>query len=817
MKQKLIMKGFKLSILVTAVTSVLSSTVLHAQENDTVAQGDEKDVERIMVTASKRLTGLQETPVAITVVSGQTLEQAKILDINDLQTLVPTLRVTPLQRSTNTNFAIRGFGNGVNNTGIEPSVGVFIDGVYRSRAAAQIGDLPRVQQIEVLSGPQSTLFGKNASAGVISVRTLEPSYDLEGKVELGLGNYNQQSAKGYITNGITETLAFSLSGGFSTRDGYTDSISGLGKINDKDRWNVRGQALYEATDDVTVRFIADYSEIDEACCTISNAINGPTAGAIQFLDGQVTDPADPFGYTSAFNIDPENTVEDSGISMQVDVEFEAFAFTSITALRNNQSIWNYDVDFTSLDILRETGDIKIDTFTQEFRLISTGINKLDWMVGAFIFNEKVDSKDQLLFGNDIRNYFDVLLTAGGAAGLLGTTEQFYGDAPGSYFSADTVIATQYVQDNDAYSLFANFDYHITDDFIATVGIAYTNDEKDITVQQQNNTTLSAIDIDNDSTVFGVPLALTPLAPAIPTIKGLQFLPPMLELPNSVEDSSTSDSKTTWSVRLAYELNDNINLFATAATGFKASSWNLSRDTLPFTADQEAIEAAGIAQVNQNYGGRYASPEESTVYELGMKAQFEKGTFNVTVFDQTIDGFQSAIFVGTGFILANAGKQSTQGIEFDSVYNPTENWSLTLAGTFLDPVYDSFKGASGVDGPVDLSGEKPAGIHEQSIIAGVTYNFEFDNGMYGYIRTDYLYESEVNLVENVPDSLTREVSTFNASAGLSLENGLHIQLWARNLNNDEYYMSAFPPPIQSGSFGAYPNQPSTYGASLSYEF
>ena len=295
------------------------------------------------------------------------------------------------------------------------------------------------------------------------------------------------------------------------------------------------------------------------------------------------------------------------------------------------------------------------------------------------------------------------------------------------------------------------------------------------------------------------------------------MPPMLEMPNSVEDDDTSDSKTTWSLRLAYELNDNINLFTNAATGFKATSWNLSRDTRPFAVDEEAIVAAGLAQKNQSYGGRYASPEESTVYELGMKARFEKVAFNVTIFDQTIEGFQSSIFVGTGFVLANAGKQSTQGIEFDSVYNPTENWAFTLAGTFLDPIYDSFKGATDVDGPVDLSGEKPAGIHEQSITAGITYNFEFDNGTYGYVRTDYLYESEVQLVENVPDSLTREVSTFNASAGLNFQNGVHLQVWARNLNNDEYYHSAFPPPIQAGSYSAYPSQPSTFGASISYEW
>ena len=168
-------------------------------------------------------------------------------------------------------------------------------------------------------------------------------------------------------------------------------------------------------------------------------------------------------------------------------------------------------------------------------------------------------------------------------------------------------------------------------------------------------------------------------------------------------------------------------------------------------------------------------------------------------------------------MANAGKQSTQGIEFDSVYNPTENWTLSLAGTFLDPVYDSFVNGSGVDGPINLSGEKPSGIHEQSITAGITYNFELANGAYGYVRTDYLYESDTRLVENVPESMSREVSSVNASAGLTLGDGLSVQVWVRNLTNDEYFLSAFPAPIQAGSFNAYPNQPRSYGATISYEF
>jgi iron complex outermembrane receptor protein len=794
----------------------LTANIATAQEptNQDATQADDGLYEEILITASKRQTGLQATPIAVTVTSGEDIEQTQVLDIQDLQALVPTLRVTPLQRSSNTNFSIRGFGNGTNNTGIEPSVGVFIDGVYRSRAAAQIGDLPRLQQVEVLSGPQSTLFGKNASAGVISVRTAGPSFAEEGKIEAGIGNYNQRLLRGYYTNSITDELAFSFSGGINKRDGYTDSVVGLDDMNNRDRWNIRGQALYEPTESTRIRFIADYSEIDERCCTVADVINGPTTAAVRALGGTVLDVEDQFEFKSALNRDPSNTVEDGGISLQIDVDYDTFTLTSITALRNNKSDYFVDVDYTSLDILTEAGETDIDTFTQEFRLTSTGDNQFDWMIGGFYFSEEVDTGDVLNYGPGTRPYFNVL----GLQPLLELTEDFYAQPRNTFFAADNFIASNFLQKNDAFSLFATVDYDLTDKLIATVGLAYTDDEKDVSVTSQNNEALSSIDFDTDPTVFGVPMAFIPdVQPFIPTLKGVQFLPPQLTFPNNVESGNTNDSKTTWNVRLAYEVNQNINVFATAATGFKASSWNLSRDTRPFATDQQALESAGITRANQSYGTRYAGPEESTVYELGVKARFKRGAFNVTLFDQTIEGFQSSIFVGTGFVLANAGKQSTKGIEFDSTVSLTDNLVFTLGGTILDPIYDSFEGANGINGPTDLSGTMPAGIHERSFVGGLTYNFELDNGMYGFVRTDYIYESEAQIVENVPPELTREVGTLNASAGLTMENGVSVKLWVRNLNNDEYFLSAFPPPIQAGSFSAYPNQPRTFGATVSYEF
>lgn len=801
----------------TKPLALLIALSLGFMSNNAVAQEEaenEEEFETIIITASKRSTGLQETPIAVTVTSAKDILQTKVLDIGDLQSLVPTLRVTPLQRSTNTNFSIRGFGNGTNNIGIEPSVGVFIDGVYRSRAAAQIGDLPRLQQVEVLSGPQSTLFGKNASAGVINVRTEAPAYNLEGRAEATIGNYNQRILKGYVTNAITDELAFSISGGINTRDGYTESVVGLGDINNKDRWNLRGQMLFEPTENTTFRFIADYSEINEACCTVADVINGPTTAAVRALGGVVLDDADPFAYESALNIDPNNKVEDGGVSLQIDVDYDSFTFTSITAMRNNKSDFFVDVDYTSLDILKEEGRTDIDTITQEFRLTSAGNEAFDWMIGGFYFDESVDTGDTLYYGSSTRNYFDAL----GLAPLLAGTEGVYGLAPGTFFASDQYVNSEFTQDNQAYSLFVSLDYDLTKALTATLGLSYTKDEKDITIKSDNTEILSSIDFDTDPTLFGVPLTSIPtLAPFVPTLKSVQFLPPQLIFPNAVESGKSDDSKTTWSVRLAYELNKNVNFFATAASGFKATSWNLSRDTRPFPGDTVAIENAGLTQANQSYGTRFAGPEESRVYELGIKTRFKNAAINITAFDQTIKGFQSSTFVGTGFVLANAGKQSTKGVEFDSVFNVTPDIDISFAGMLLDPIYDSFVGASGLSGPIDLSGEQPAGIHERTFNAGITYNFEFDNGMSGYVRTDYQYESEVRLVSNVPPEMTRAVNTWNASAGLSMENGVGLQLWVRNLNNDEYFMSAFPPPIQSGSFNAYPNQPRMFGASVSYEF
>lgn len=800
-------------------------------------------LEEIVVTAAKREQTLQEVPIAVSVTDADTIQKSQILDINDLQTVVPSLRVTQLQSSANTNFLIRGFGNGANNPGIEPSVGVFIDGVYRSRAGAALSDLPNLERIEVLRGPQSTLFGKNASAGVISVITKAPEHEFGGSANAVFGNYGQTVVKGFFTGPLSENAAFSLAGGLNQRDGYFDNLEDGSEVNERDRWSVRGQLLLEPTDNVTLRIIGDVDETDELCCGASNLFNGPTFPAVLAVGGNLV-PEAPFSRDVFYNENPRSQIENSGLSLQADIDFSNMTLTSITSFRTNEISETLDADFTSGElIVGENRNTDIDTLTQEIRLTSSVGEKADWMVGAFFFDEDLKYNTGLTLGADTRLYVDLLA---GAPGSLAALEGALGLPPGVFFAEGTFVAESTTQDNSAISLFGQVDWYLNDRTTVTLGLNYTQDDKDVTFDQANTDAFSTVDfvqvgfaqtflaltggqppIPANFALFPVEFATAQALSTVPctaatgpacnsllALQPLQVLPQFVNFPNAVESGSSDDNDVTWTARIAFDVSDSVNLYASAGTGFKASSWNLTRDSRPFAADIAALQAAGLGQPNLVSGTRFAGAEESTVYELGLKAQFEKGAVNIAVFDQTIEDFQSNLFVGTGFALANAGEQSAFGVELDGSYYPVDSLQLTLAGTWMDPKYDSFPAGEGINGPQDLSGREPAGIHELSLTTTATYTKDFANGMTGFVRGEYLFESNVQMLDNVPASIaSREVSVVNASFGLSTESGWDVTVWGRNLTDDEYLLSAFPSVFQLGSFSGYPNAPATYGVSV----
>lgn len=838
----------------------------------------------IVVTATKRERTLQDVPVAVTVTTSETIERAQIRDIKDLSSVVPSLRVGQLQSSANTNFFIRGFGNGANNAGIEPSVGLFIDGVYRSRSAAMIGDFPDIRRIEVLRGPQSTLFGKNASAGVISIVTQEPQFQFGGNVEATYGNFDAMTLKGVVTGPITDTVAFSLGGGVNKRDGYVRDLAAGGRTNERDRWFVRGQALFE-NDALKIRLIGDYSKIDEKCCAVVNVLQSGATAALKhpLVGGMVNDPSQRFDDIVYNNFPSTNEIENYGFSGQVDYSHGPLKLTSITSWRRLGAVTNQDSDFTSADLLsRNFQDLKIDTFTQELRLASDLDGPFNFLLGAFYFNEDIDQTNQLFLGDDFRNYADLLIRgqSGGAftlsqvEQLMGATQGNPGLYAGRFFTPGTGMNEAYRIKDESYSLFGEVDFEVADGLILTAGINYTKDKKKYTTDVVSDELFSSLELDDfvapatsvliSQQVGGIlgvpggfasaaqisafaqaqPAAFTQIsqgsaaaAGQLTSLSALQFLPPFLNVPNAVEGNRLSDDDFSYTLRLAYDVTNAINVYVSYATGFKAGSINLSRDSRPFPADRAAIEAAGLAVPNLTYTSRYAGPEDSTVLEAGLKANWGIVAANLAVFKQEIEGFQSNIFTGTGFVLTNAGKQSTFGIEFEGMAKPTDELTLNLAVTYLDPKFDSFE----ISAFGDLSGTTPAGVPPISATFGFTWDQPIGDGEDRVIlRGDVHYEAPYQPVEGLPGflmrgpdgsftpesvanalqiarSFKRDMTELNASLTYAMGNGLELSVWGRNILNDRYLISMFDSPAQQGSISGYPSQPRTYGVAARFRW
>ena len=888
----------------------LPAAALQAQETpatDAQAQADSdadnvadaEDVNtgnEIIVTATKREQTLQEIPVAVSVTTADTIERAQIRDIADLATVVPSLRVSQLQSAFATSYSIRGFGTDGNNIGLEPSVALFVDGIYRSRAISQLSDLPDIQRVEVLRGPQSTLFGKNASAGVISIVTKKPAFDVGGMVEASYGNYNAFVAKGYLTGPISDTVAASIAGGYNRRDGYlTNGFNGQ-DINNRNRWFARGQLLFEPGTDLSVRLIADYDEIDERCCGVLNVRPSAATGAVMAVGGRVNDfRNNPGGDVVFTDVDPFNRIKNYGFSGQIDYSFGAVTATSITSYRKTELAANQDVDFTSAALATgaNIGQANIGTFTQELRLASDFDGPLNFLLGGYYFDERVDTADQIVFGPQFRPYANILLQS--ATGCfnsppaascqnVNTLEATFSalngqNYAGQFFATGQGFFNAIVQDNEALSIFGNADFEFTPGLVLTLGANYTKDKKRIVTNSTSTDVFSNIDLvaTGNRAIFAQGLATqvgtllnlgrpatqaeigafagaNPAAfgqvsagvrafadandtnPAVNPLLGLtafQFLPPMQNCPNAVETCRTNDDDWSWTARLAYEVTPTLNVYASWATGYKAPSFNLSRDSRPLPADFARLVANRQAVVNLRPGTRFANAEDSQVYEIGLKGSWDYAAANLTVFRQTIDNFQANTFTGTSFILSNAGVRETTGVEFDGYLRPADGLTFSLAMTYLDSVYKSF-----VASPLgDLSGTEVTGIPELGATFGAQYESDVnDRGDRIILRGDFSYQAPVQIsagllqfidVINGQRDFTRaraaarpyrrEVNDLNASLTYAFDMGLELSLWGRNLLDDRDLTAIFDSVAQDESISGYPNQPRTYGVAARFRF
>ena len=694
-------------------------------------------------------------------------------------------------------------------------------------------DLPDVSQVEVLRGPQSTLFGKNASAGVVAISTAEPQMTTHGSAEVSYGNYNAVVAKASLTGKIAKDLAGSIVGGYNRRDGYIQDAGTGQKTNNRDRYFVRGQLLYAPGNGLKVRVIGDYGQINELCCATTTVLAGPTTAAVRAVGGQVNNPANPFA-TSYSNLASTNQVVNYGVSGQVDYRLGAINLTSITAWRKSINHNNQDSDFTSADLLgRNSADVSIRTFTQELRASLALGDFVNFLAGGYYFNENIGQQGQLQYGKDFRTYANLLIQqqSGGAfslplvEGVLGQLSGNPGLYTGRFFQAGTGLSESYALQDEAFSVFSQADVKFGK-VTVTGGINYTHDRKRFATGVTSSDVFSRINL--------VPYAAV-VGPQLLALRPLQFMPQFLNVPNAVEPGRTADGDISYTARAAYAATSHVNVYASYATGFKAASVNLSRDSRPALSDAAAIVAGGLAVPNQTYGSRFALPEKSASIEVGLKANWGIASANLAVFRENIKNFQTNLFNGVGFDLLNAGKEQVFGIEFEGQVHIGPEVTLGESVTYLKPKYDSFVNSSFGD----MSGLTPAGVPPISSTLVGTWDHPFGRGHHLILRGDWHYEAPTQIEDGLPGFITsnpitgavvsyqtgidaarqfkREISEMDASLTWKMPMGLEMSVWARNLTNDRYLTVIFDSPVQAGSVSGYPNQPRTYGVAAFYKF
>ncbi|MGH7018615.1 MAG: TonB-dependent receptor, partial [Brevundimonas sp.] len=493
------------------------------------AQEGPTTVDDIIVTAQKREQNLQDVPIVVTTLSQEALNGAGVRDIKDLQILTPGMTVTSTQSEASTTARIRGVGTVGDNPGLESSVGVVIDGVYRSRNGVGFGDLGELSRIEVLKGPKGTLFGKNTSAGVINIISEAPSFTPGFNAEATYGNFNAWGVAGSVTGPITDKIAGRLYVAKRERDGFYDVVTGAGPRQEKDDqnqdfWTARGQLLILPSDDVSIRLIADYSKRDEYCCVSTQIRTGPTYGAITAVGGQQAPFAPgygalPFSRTAYANRSTAQTMEDMGFSAEANIDIPSWnaTLTSVSSWRNWEGINAMDLDYTTADLLYRVDDggygFKLDNLTQELRLAGS-TDKLDWLVGVFATRENIGRSDSYWYGAGYTPFLSILLssqlnaanpafpvsgadigcfsrpgqTALGLQGCLvagGMAPAGPTAATGPGFGVGHGVQDHYSQRSDSLAFFTNNTWHVTDKFDVTLGLRYTQDNKRLLAVQDN--------------------------------------------------------------------------------------------------------------------------------------------------------------------------------------------------------------------------------------------------------------------------------------------------------------------------------------------
>ncbi|KQU62431.1 TonB-dependent receptor [Sphingomonas sp. Leaf339] len=772
----------------------------------------------IVVTARRRAESIQQVPIAISVIGGAALAETGTYNVSRLTQLQPTLQfysTNPRNSAAN----IRGLGApfGLTNDGIEQGVGIYVDQVYYSRIASATFDFTDTERIEVLRGPQGTLYGKNTTAGAINVITRKPSFTPEARVELTAGNLDFFQGKASVSGPLVDDkVAIRLSTSVTTRRGTIYNVRQDEYQNSQDNLGLRTQILWKAAPNLDLTLYGDYNRQNPNCCVQYYARTGATQrplnrqyAALAAAQGYVVPSTNAFDRVTDVDTDLRAKQELGGLSLVANWDLGAATLTSVSAYR----FWHWnpsnDRDFIGLPITTVSANPSQQSqVTQELRLASNGNTALDYVLGAFYFYQKIDTQGLQVQGPAASRFLlnpgaSVLPGASGCA--TATTTACIPAALNNLTSRNTIGFT-----NTSAAVFGKLTWHASDQLSISPGLRVNYDKKDGSyVSLVTNGTNTALT--NDQRGVLAPQSYDP----------------------SFDNWNVSGDLT-----VAYDISRDVHYYATYARSYKSGGINLSG--LPLDAQNNPILSTATVR-----------PEKVNHFELGLKTQFadRRATVNIAGFWTEIEDYQATVTnnqVGVlrGY-LANAGKVRTRGIEVDSAFRPTSRINLYANGAFTDASYVRF-----VDAPCppELAGGTTVGAGQTPAAAGTlglspancnisgqwlpgvsrwafSYGAEYDlparvagvDGQF-YLGYDGSYRSKFS--SNPSRSLYTDINGYalsNFRLGFKAEKSWNAFLWLRNAFDQNYYDVLA---TQSGSTGlvvGQPGDPRTYGLTVSASF
>ncbi|MBO9695274.1 MAG: TonB-dependent receptor [Sphingopyxis sp.] len=871
----------RLYLLASACTLALQANVLHAQEHSPVDDAPATEgAEDIVVTAQGRSQGLSKVPIAISAMSAEQLENSGSSDLRSLTQLAPSLTISGTTSEAKVSARIRGIGTTGGDNGLESSVALFIDGVYRARVGVGMNELGELERVEIQRGPQGTLSGRNSTAGAIYVFTRKPEFEFGGYASASYGNYDYFRAEGGVTGPlVADKLAVRLDASMTKRDGFIKQMTpGEADVNDKDRWLVRGQLLFEPTPDLSIRLIGDYSRRKENCCgavylnpirTLSrdgqgNIVVSPNAVLpnLQALGAniQVAPDGEFFVFRTATTPGTPATdkARDWGVSGEVNWALGGINLTSITAYRDFRNKKGADGDMSALDLINLFDrSPAYRNFSQEVRLSGEAFgDRLSWLVGGYYSDEVITNFDNGTMGTDTERLVPALVTV---ANQLGA-RRLPGTGP---------VANTFRQDGENYAVFTHNIVQIVPDKLSlTLGLRYTHEKKQIenTMNATNDLCPKVINsIYQGTAIQQVACLFNSSAPA---------------LTHADPGTKISSGEFTGTAVLSYRPTDELMTYISYSRGYKSGGFNMDPSgfdpTCSTTAGTPAQNAACTAlralPANSKFNGRAEGAdlqfgaEKVTAYEIGVKLNGRMIDANLALYYQSFRNFQFQNFNGVFFEVMslasckddlNGGDTdlnaatgrcaadrlgpgvTSKGAELDVAIMPTDDLRFSFGFNYSDAKFKrNLTSTGGNPLPTSLfqlPGSRTYGSL-YTAVGSMSWTPQIGNDLSGLVYLDFRFNSDNGAISNDGD-IEKEQDGFgliNGRVGLyGKDKRWGVELWAQNLLNKKYLVGGTDAPLQgSGTLRAvaaglqptanqlslgFPGDPRTYGVTIKTSF